>query len=75
MGLYAGIDVGSCTTKAVVIDQEDNIVGSHVLRSGIDYQSIAREALDVALEGKGLDLPSFADDSRTFKKAPEHKAL
>ena len=55
MKLYAGIDVGSCTTKAVVIDQEGNMVGSHVLRSGIDYQSITKEALDVALEGRGWD--------------------
>jgi activator of 2-hydroxyglutaryl-CoA dehydratase len=53
--LYAGIDVGSCTTKAVVIDQEDNMVGSHVRRSGVDYQNAAREALGIALDGRGWD--------------------
>lgn len=55
MGLYAGIDVGSCTTKAVVIDQEGSMVGSHVCRSGVDYQKAARETLDVALRGRGWD--------------------
>jgi len=52
---YAGIDVGSCTTKAVVIDQEDNMLGSHVRRSGVDYQSAATESLEVALGGEGWD--------------------
>lgn len=55
MKLYAGIDVGSCTTKAVVIDQEDNMVGSHVRRSGVDYQNAVREALGIALDGRGWD--------------------
>lgn len=55
MTIYAGIDIGSCTTKAVVIDQEDNIVGSHVRRSGVDYQSVSREVLDIALEGRAWD--------------------
>jgi predicted CoA-substrate-specific enzyme activase len=53
--IYAGIDVGSCTTKAVVIDQEDNMVGSHVRRSGVDYQSAATESLEIALGGGGWD--------------------
>ncbi|MFH1626150.1 MAG: acyl-CoA dehydratase activase [Pseudomonadota bacterium] len=55
MRIYAGTDVGSCTTKAVVIDQEGNMVGSHVRRTGVDYQKIAREVLDVALSGRGWD--------------------
>lgn len=55
MRIYAGIDIGSCTTKAVVIDQEGNMVGSHVRRSGVDYRSVAREVLDIALGGRGWD--------------------
>ncbi len=58
MNLYAGIDIGSCTTKAVVIDGDSNMLGSHVLRSGFDYQQAAREALDKALGGRdGKDMP------------------
>lgn len=55
MRLYAGIDIGSCTTKAVVIDQEGNMVGSHVRRSGVNYQEAAREVLDIAFGGRGWD--------------------
>jgi len=53
--LYAGIDIGSCTTKAVVIDQEGNMVGSHVRRSGVNYHEAAREALDIAFGGRVWD--------------------
>ena len=49
MNRYAGIDIGSCTTKAVVVDGDNNIVGCHVLRSGVDYRSVAHEALNAAL--------------------------
>ena len=55
MKIYAGIDVGSCTTKAVVIDEEGNVVGSHVRRSGVDYQSAATESLEIALGGRERD--------------------
>lgn len=54
-GLYAGIDIGSCTTKAVVIDQQGKIVGSYVCRSGVDYQKVARQALEIALAGRGWE--------------------
>lgn len=60
MGLYAGIDIGSCTTKAVVVDQEGNMVGSHVCRSGIDYQKAVEEALGTALGGKWDGIPILA---------------
>lgn len=52
MSVYAGIDIGSCTTKAVVIDDDASITGSHVLRSGVDYQQAASEALEKALNGR-----------------------
>ncbi len=55
MAIYAGIDIGSCTTKAVIIDQEGNIIGSHVNRSGVDYKTVAKETLDTALSGRGYD--------------------
>jgi predicted CoA-substrate-specific enzyme activase len=60
VGLYAGIDIGSCTTKAVVVDQEGNMVGSHVCRSGIDYQKAAEEALAIAVGGKWDGIPILA---------------
>src|SRR3972149_2022865 len=50
--LYAGIDIGSCTTKAVVIDQQGAFMGTHVCRSGVDYQKVAQEVLTTALGGR-----------------------
>ncbi len=55
MSTFLGIDIGSCTTKVVAINQESNIIASHVCRSGVDYQTVAREALNAALEGKSWD--------------------
>ena len=55
MKIYAGIDIGSCTTKAVVIDESGKIIGSDVRRSGIDYKNTARETLEVALGGRSMD--------------------
>jgi predicted CoA-substrate-specific enzyme activase len=52
MKMYAGIDIGSSTTKSVVIDQAGNILGSDVRRSGIDYQTVAAESLKTALAGR-----------------------
>lgn len=55
MNIYAGIDIGSCTTKAVVIDADSNVLGSHVLRSGVDYKAAASTALQNALGGRSPD--------------------
>jgi predicted CoA-substrate-specific enzyme activase len=55
VNIYAGIDIGSCTTKAVVIDGNDEIIGSSVLRSGIDYKSIADQVLHEALGDRQQD--------------------
>lgn len=58
MRLFTGLDIGSCTTKAVVIDDEARVVGSHVCRSGIDHQKSAREALKEVLGERALnDMP------------------
>ena len=46
MSFYTGIDVGSCTTKAVVIDGEGKIIGDYICRSGVDYEKAAREAIN-----------------------------
>jgi len=53
--IYAGIDIGSCATKTVVIDEQGKWLGSDVRRSGIDYKVVARESLETALAGKSLE--------------------
>jgi predicted CoA-substrate-specific enzyme activase len=53
--LYAGIDIGSCTTKAVVIDEDANVTGRSVCRSGTDYHQSATAALTDALGTDSFD--------------------
>src|SRR5208283_5437449 len=55
MKIYAGIDIGSCTTKTVVIDEQGSVLGSDVRRSGIDYSTVARESIETALAGKNIE--------------------
>jgi predicted CoA-substrate-specific enzyme activase len=48
---YAGgVDVGSCTTKAVIINGESEIIGSHVLYSGTDFVAASDEAWTTCLQ-------------------------
>ncbi|MGC8603476.1 MAG: acyl-CoA dehydratase activase, partial [Desulfomonilaceae bacterium] len=39
-----GIDVGSCTTKSVIVDKNGNILSSHVLYSGTDFEGASAMA-------------------------------
>ncbi len=55
MKVYAGIDIGSCTTKAVVIDDQNKIIGSSVVRSGVDYKSVSEQVLGSALGNLSRD--------------------
>jgi len=52
---YAGIDIGSCTTKAVVIDEDAKVTGRSVCRSGTDYYKSAKAALTDALGTDAFD--------------------
>ncbi len=49
-----GIDVGSCTTKAVIVDHDGNVAASHVLYSGTDFQEASMQAWEACLEQAGL---------------------
>lgn len=51
---FAGIDVGTTTTKAVVIDAEKDVLGHSVRRSGTDLSAAATMALEAALGQAGL---------------------
>ena len=80
MSSFAGIDSGSWTTKAVVIDAQARVLGSSVVRSGADLAAAAERAYAAALAGCGVarrdvsamwatgfgrQSVSFADGSRT----------
>jgi predicted CoA-substrate-specific enzyme activase len=61
MMYFAGVDVGSVASKALVVDEEGNEV-SYAVVSGLPGEQSARQVIDEALEDYGL---SFADISRT----------
>jgi predicted CoA-substrate-specific enzyme activase len=78
--IYAGIDVGTSTTKAVIINGDKEILGHFVLRSGTDLASAAKTVFEEALTraeiasdsvknivatGYGRKSVPFADDTRT----------
>jgi predicted CoA-substrate-specific enzyme activase len=53
--LYAGVDVGSAATKAVVLDAGGRPLARHVRRSGADLVAAAEAALAGALAAAGAD--------------------
>jgi predicted CoA-substrate-specific enzyme activase len=55
MTLVAGIDVGSKTTKAVVIGPDGWVRGQALLRTRPDFAGVAQEALAEACERAGAD--------------------
>ena len=78
--IYAGIDVGTSTTKAVIIDGDKKILGNSVKRSGTDLVSAAKAVFEEALSraevapdlvnavvatGYGRKSVPFADDTKT----------
>ena len=77
---YAGIDVGSWNTKAVIVDEDLEIIGKMVVRTGTDLPGAAKKAFDGALNaaklkkntvarvvatGFGRNQVAFADITRT----------
>ena len=53
-GLVAGIDLGSGTTKCVLVDQDGVVRGRGFLRTKVDFEKVAQEALEAARLDAGL---------------------
>ena len=51
---FAGIDVGTTTTKAVIINTDKKVLGSFVRRSGADLASAAAMAFEEAIAQVGI---------------------
>ena len=58
--IAGGIDVGSCTTKAVLINRERDILASRVIYSGTDFQDASAKAWDECLRKAGLGREAVA---------------
>ena len=54
MDLVAGIDSGSTTTKAIVLDRQEKIVGFTILPTGADSRDASRKALARVLDEIGV---------------------
>jgi predicted CoA-substrate-specific enzyme activase len=60
MNYFAGIDIGSSATKAVVINAQGEVLGHAVVDSGADFEAAAIQVLTEARAGAGCDV---ADES------------
>lgn len=87
---FAGIDIGSLTTKVVLIDEKTELVSSCVVYTGYDGLSAAKEALEETLKkaaisrdqiqqaistGYGRHLVTFANKAVTEITCHAHGAL
>lgn len=54
MTFVAGIDMGAKSSKAIVLDGEKHIRGEAAVKTRPDFAAVAREVLDLALQGAGL---------------------
>ncbi|MFH1700922.1 MAG: acyl-CoA dehydratase activase [Candidatus Zixiibacteriota bacterium] len=50
MDYYAGIDIGASTTKAVIIDDNREIIGNAVVDSGADFEKAGKQAFGAACD-------------------------
>ncbi len=53
--IAAGIDIGAAATKVAILDQEGNLLGSSIRRSGVDFAASAQRGFEEALAQAGLE--------------------
>lgn len=58
--IFAGIDIGSSRTKAVLLDNEKNIIGYSVRKSGSDFAGTAKLCLDDSLQKAGMEFGNIS---------------
>ncbi len=51
---FAGVDVGSCTTKLILLNDASEIVSSRVIYSGTDFVASSEQVWDEALQEAGI---------------------
>src|SRR5512145_1455048 len=63
--VVAGIDLGSGTTKCVLVGVDRAVRGRAIVRTKTDFEKVAREALDAALADGGLPAEAVAYTATT----------
>lgn len=54
LNFYAGLDIGSTMTKAVVVDGRENVLASLVGPTGAEHRHLALKVMDEAVRAAGL---------------------
>ncbi|GAW93803.1 acyl-CoA dehydratase activase [Calderihabitans maritimus] len=54
LGFFAGIDIGSQTSKAVIINEQKEIVSRWILKTGADARGVAEKIFEQVLSHVGL---------------------
>ncbi len=57
---YAGIDIGSTSTNAVIIDAKKDIISFAIVPTGVKVAKSAQKALDEALKKGGLEMEDIS---------------
>jgi predicted CoA-substrate-specific enzyme activase len=65
MALVAGIDLGSGTTKCVLVDETGAVRGRALLRTRADFPRVSRDVLELALTDAGADAADVAYTATT----------
>jgi len=68
-----GVDVGSCTTKAVIVDRDRRILCSQVVYSGTDFEVASERVWDKCLTVAGLhrtDVPAVVSTGYGRNRVP-----
>ncbi len=60
MRYFCGVDIGASAVKLVIIDEQRQILGRAVRRSGVDYAQSAERCLGEALAAAGLERAQVA---------------
>jgi predicted CoA-substrate-specific enzyme activase len=63
--LVAGVDIGSGTTKCVVVDEAGTVRGRGQTKTMADFEKVAREAIATALDAAGLSGDAIAYTATT----------
>jgi (R)-2-hydroxyacyl-CoA dehydratese activating ATPase len=61
----AGVDVGSTYAKAVILDQDQKLLGRGMVATGFRLEGAARAGLDQAIEDAGVDADAIAYTATT----------
>ena len=68
--LFTGVDIGSSFTKAVVIDAAGSVLAASVLKTGMDFESASRRALEQVNAGTSSMVATGVGRSRCAAKPP-----